>query len=98
MLAGIARQKTRFLERTAQLGVELDECSSDAQTNRPGLSGDTAAVGQNQYIETIQHLDRTESLLNGNPSGFGREVILESAAVDGDLARSRPQEHTSDAA
>jgi len=97
VLAGIARQKACLLQRAAQLGVELDERAGDTQTNRPGLSGDSAAVGQNQYIETIQHFDRAESLLNGDPSRFGREIILESAAIDGDLSRSRPQENSGDA-
>jgi hypothetical protein len=97
VLTRIARKKTCLLERAAQFGVEFDECASDTEANRPSLTRDTAAVSKNQYVETIRHFDRAQSLQNRDPSRFGREIILEGAAIDGDLSRSRPQEHARNA-
>ena len=96
MLAGIARQKAGLLQRAAQLGVEFDECAGDTKTNGACLTGGSAAVGQHQHIKAILHLDRTEGLLNRDPARFGREIVLKFAAIDGDLSRSRPQEHAGD--
>ena len=98
MFSRIAGQKTRFLQRTTQFGVELDQRPGDAQFDRSRLASDTAAVGKNQYIKTIGHLDRQERQPNRHTSRFGRKIIIQLTAVHRDFARSGPKEDSGDAA
>jgi len=93
----IAGQKTSFLQRTTQFGVELNQCPGNTQLNCPGLTGYTAAVGENQQIETVSHFDRQERHSHRNTTRFGREIVFQFPAIDRDFARSGPQEHAGNA-
>jgi len=98
VLPRIARQKTRFLEGSAQFGVERDQSPGDTQLDCPGLSGYAASICEDQQIETIRHFDRQERQPYRHPSRFGRKVVFQFTAIDRDFARSGPEEHSGDAA
>ena len=79
-----------------QFRVELHQSPGDAQTGCARLAGDAAAIREDQD-------DRTCPWFRWPASGcrtmaraaFRREVILERAVVDLDLALAGPQEHAS---
>ena len=97
MLPRITREKASLLQRAAELSVELNQSACYTQTNRTGLADDSAAIRQHQHVKPFLHLDYAQRVLHRDAGGFGGEVVLKGAAIDGNLSRSRPQENARDA-
>jgi len=98
VFARIASQQTRFLERGTQFGVKRNQCAGNTQLNCPSLAGNPASICKNQQIDPLRHFDSKQGSPNGYASRFGREIVVESTAIDGNFARSGPQEHARHAA
>src|SRR3954447_20023944 len=93
VLAGIAGQETELLELATQFGIELNQCPCDAETGRAGLACEAAAVGEDQHIEFVGRFRCQERLTHHSPGGLGGEILVPSAAVDGDGALAGTQKN-----
>jgi len=99
VFTGITSEQAGFLEGSTQFGIEFHQCTSDAKTDGAGLTGNTAAIGQNDYVKTILHFDNRERELRRDAASFGGEILVKRASVDRDLAgTTRAEEYTGDAA
>ena len=93
MCARVAREKTELLELTAQFGIELEQCAGNAMARRPGLTANSAAVGEDQDIETIGQLYGEQGLLDIGAGGFIDKIMFEGPIVDSDLTLARTQKN-----
>src|ERR1019366_2334762 len=50
LLTRVAREESGLLQRRAQLLVELEQRTCDAETQRPGLTGDAAALNGGGHV------------------------------------------------
>src|SRR5204862_2072077 len=91
--ARVARQEAKLLQSRPQFCVELHQRPGNSQTSCPGLTGDAAAVGEDQQIELISGLGGRKRLPHHGPRALCREVILECAVVDLNFALAGPQKH-----
>ena len=96
VLAGITSEKTSLFELRTQLSIELDERPGDSETDRVCLTGNSTAMGKNHHVEFIAHLSDEKSLPHRNLKSLGRKILIERAAVHGDVAFTRPQKYTGD--
>src|ERR1700722_12320616 len=94
VLARVARKHPQFLELAAQFRVELDQSAGNAQLRRAGLTRRSAACGGDQNIEFIGRFRSQQRLSPGGTRGFAREIVIELAAVNLDVALARPQKHS----
>ena len=93
MFASVARQETELLQLAAQFGIKFDQGAGDAEAGRPGLSGDSAAVGEDQDIELVRQLGSEQRLAHVSARGFVCEIMLKGPVVDRDLAFAGPQKN-----
>jgi len=97
MFPRVTSQQAGFLERSTQFGIELDQSARDTQLDRTSLTGNATSICEDQHVETIRHFNRQERLPDRHATRFGRKVVFQGTAIDRDLARSGPEEHTSNA-
>jgi len=99
VFTGITSEKTGFLEGCTKLGIEFHQCTSNAKTDGARLTGDTAAISQNDYVKAILHFDNRERELRRDAASFGGEIFVKRASVNRDFAgTTRAEENTGDAA
>ena len=89
MLASIASQKAEMLELASQLDIKFDQGTSNTQARRAGLPADSAAVGEDQYVETFCRFGGEQRLAHIGPSRLADKIIFKGSVIDGDLALCR---------
>src|SRR5205085_4812968 len=93
--ARIPREETSLLETLAQFDVVDLKRAGDAVTNGAGLAGRSAAVDRDDHVELVDRLSERERLLDDHLQHIVAEVVVEFAAVDGDLAAAWTHVHAS---
>jgi hypothetical protein len=96
VLTGIPSQKSELLQLAAQFGVELDQRAGDAEPGSACLTGQSAAVGENQNVELIGGLGSQQRLAHDVPRGVVHEIVFKRSSVDLNLALTRTQKDTRD--
>src|SRR4051812_48015131 len=91
--AGVAGEESRFLQRRAEVAVELGQRAADAVPDGPGLTRQPAAADVHEDVDLAQLLDHLEGLLEHHLAGLAAEVLVERARVDGELARAGLHAH-----
>src|SRR5262245_14538866 len=86
LLALVARQEARPLQRGAHLGVDLHQRPGDAEPQGPGLAGHAAAVQGGVDVVRLVRAGQAQGLREDHLVRLGREVGGDVAAVDGDGA------------
>src|SRR3954464_2874517 len=61
--AGVAGEESRFLQRGAVVGVELDQRTADAVADGAGLARQPAAADVHEDVHLAQLLDNLQGLL-----------------------------------
>ncbi len=96
MLAGIASEESLLFHDLTKFHVEFLQRARNSQANRLCLSGQSAAMRQDQQIEFPSRLGGEQRLLNFLALARDGEVILGRPPVDLDLPVSGPQEYSCD--
>src|SRR5258708_6209031 len=86
LLAGVAREEARALDRATLLGVERDERARDAVAHRLGLRGLAAARARGPDVELVLRFDELERLAEHHARGLALEVVVDRKPVDDDGA------------
>src|SRR5258708_7331032 len=86
LLAGVAREEARALDRATLLGVERDERTRDAVAHRLGLRGLAAARARGPDVELVLRFDELERLAEHHARGLALEVVVDRKPVDDDGA------------
>jgi len=93
MLAGIASQKAEMLELASQLDIEFDQGTSNTKARRARLPADSAAAGENQYVETISRFGCEQRLADIRPSRLADKIIFKGSVINGDLPFAGTEEN-----
>src|SRR5580658_7459994 len=88
LLARVAREKARSLDRSTLLGVERDEGARDAVAHGLGLRRLAAARARGPHVELILGFDELEGLPQDHPRRLALEVLVDREVVDDDGAVS----------
>ena len=72
------------------------ECTSNTVTDCTCLAGEATAVYVNNYVELANSVGNAEGLVNDELHGLKTEVLVDAAAVDGDLAGAGVEANASD--
>src|SRR6476660_6420324 len=91
--ARVARQQPFVLQRLAQLGVVLHECSGNPETYGSGLAGHASTRHRSQDIELVAGLGQHERLPDLHAKRFSREEPLEGAVIHADGPGSGPKKN-----
>src|SRR3954468_15079564 len=94
--AGVAGEESRFLQRGAEVGVELGQRAADAVPDGAGLTRQPAAADVHEDIDLAQLLDDLERLLEHHLARLAAEVLVERARIDRELARAGLHAHPGD--
>ena len=86
--ARVAREESGFFERRARVGVHLEYRAGDAEADGSGLSGESAAVGVDEYVDFAFDSGDRERLHGHRRPVEAREVVLHFTVVDEELSRS----------
>src|SRR3954447_1224932 len=92
----VTGQHAPALQLGPESGVDLGERTSDAMTNRGGLSRDATSVNADANVDVSLIPGLHERLLRDRLQVGAGEVFLEGAFVDLDLAVAWPQDDASD--
>ncbi len=84
--AGVTSEETLLAESGAVLFIDHDKGASNGKAHSAGLAVDTTTLGDDANIILLDGVGSVERLQNNVLKSVGREVFLEAAAVDGDLA------------
>src|SRR5581483_6022392 len=90
--ARVAREKAFRLQLLAQLCIELEQGAGNAHADCVGLSVDAAAGDIGYHVKGGGSLGRNQRLLGCAALRIGYKILIESAAVHGELAAARAQE------
>src|SRR5690606_2019132 len=82
LLALVAREEARPLERRAHLGVDLDQRPGDAEPQRTGLARHAAAVQRGVDVVGLVGARDAQRLGEDHLVGLGGEVLGHVAVVD----------------
>ena len=95
--AGVAGQEASLLQGGA-VGITIDgvQSAGNAEADGAGLAGGAAAVNEDDSVELAFELEQNDRGVDLTLQQLGREVLLQSAAVDGPLAVTRNQTDTGD--
>src|SRR6476469_4765164 len=91
--AGVAGHEASLAQFALQRLVVLDQRAGNAEADRAGLAGVTAAFDRHQDVELVGRLGQLERLAHDHARGFASEEIFDRTLVDGDLAVALAQEH-----
>src|SRR5690554_4942884 len=94
--ARIASQKSCFLQRTAVLRINLEQCASNAVADCTGLAACSAAMCSNQHIVLAVCIGKTKRLLHDQFQGFQTEIVVDIAFIDDDSSFTRYQTNSGD--
>src|SRR3569833_1492733 len=89
--AGVTGKEAGLLQGGTVLGLDLDERPGDGQTQGAGLAGDTAAVEQADDVVLLALLEDHERLTDELLVHLVREVLLDGATVQLELAGARQE-------
>src|SRR5262245_7192637 len=92
-LARVAREEASLLDRRAVARVELLERARNRVPQRARLTGDAAAAHRGPHVVAADHAGHLERRLDHHAQALAREVVLERAAVDAELARAGREHH-----
>src|SRR5574342_1156696 len=96
LLAGVAGQQAAALQRRAVAAVEAFESARDAVAERRRLARRTSARHVGRDVEAARRVGGLEGLMHDHARDLAREVVVEGAAVHGDVAGARPHAHARD--
>ena len=82
----IAGQEAGLLQDGAVLGVHQQQGAADAVTQGAGLTGNAAAFHGSNDIHLAQGIGGGQGLTDDHLQGLQTEVLVDIAAVDGDIA------------
>src|SRR5690606_37161065 len=91
--ARVAGEIAGVLEGRAGLGVDLEDRAGDAEADRAGLTGQTAAPAGAPHVVLLAAIGSDQRLLDELEIGRTTEVAVGLAAVDLDLALAGEQPH-----
>lgn len=86
--ARVAREEAGFFERRARVGIHFEYRAGDAEADGSGLSGESAAVGVDEYVDFAFDAGHRERLHGHRRPVEAREVVLHFTVVDEELSRS----------
>src|SRR5215207_4044165 len=89
-------EEAGLLESRAVVRLDLDEGAGDGQAQGAGLTGDAAALEQTDDVVLLGLLEGHERLTDELLVHLVREVLLEGAAVELELAGAGEQPHPDD--
>ena len=84
--SGVTGQETSGLQRSAVLGVQIQQGAGDAVTDSAGLTGNAAAGDGDNNINLAGHIGGNQRLIDDQLQGVQTEVVVDLAAVDDDGA------------
>src|ERR1700722_8085477 len=93
LLAGVASDMAGLLEGGPELGVHLLQGAGDPVRARAGLARDAAAGDVRRHVDLLAEVDGQERGVRLLGEIVVREVVLELAAVDGQLAAALGDPH-----
>jgi hypothetical protein len=91
--ARVAREIPCCFQAAAEFGIELDESPRNAEARRVGLTGVTAAIGEDKNIELFRRFCREKGLPDDRTCGLRGEIFVIRATVNGDRAIARAEEN-----
>src|ERR1039458_5653416 len=77
LLTRVAREKSRTLERAAELGVHLAEAAGDAEAHGTGLARDPASVDRRLNVVGLRRVGHAQRLGHQHAVGRRGEVLLD---------------------
>lgn len=92
----IASKQTLAFQSASQIAIGLKKCARNGESRGASLAGNAAAAGINKKIVGVDHLRGLQWLKNHVLQRRARKVILETAAVDVDLAGPRSHANARD--
>src|SRR5713101_5902037 len=90
---GIARQKSVLAQRRAQLWIKSRYRSRQSHAHRASLPAHAAAMRRHYHVHLVRDIRKLQWLDRVMLPRVVREILFHRPAVDGELARSRTQEH-----
>src|SRR3569833_2165361 len=93
-LAGVAGEEAGTAQGAAERLVMLHQRTGAAVPDGAGLAAVAAAAHGDREIHGVRRIGQLHWLAHDAARRLTTEVIFDGAAVDGDLARARAQEHT----
>src|SRR5689334_12830528 len=94
--ARVAGHEPGLLQDRAVLRVHLHERAGDPVADRARLAGEAAALRVHEDVDLPDLIDELQRLDEDHLGGLAPEVLVERAAVDGDVARARREAHAGD--
>src|SRR4051795_7655394 len=92
----VTGEEARLLESRTVVGLDLDEGAGDRQAQRAGLPGDATTLEDADDVVLLALLEGHERLTDELLVHLVREVLLEGAAVELELAGAGQQPHADD--
>ena len=87
----IARHQTCMLERGAKVGIELEQRSRDAVSDRSCLARRTTASDIDDEVKLVRGFSQLQGLTNDHSQSLVGEVAVKRFMVDLNFARAGPQ-------
>src|SRR5207244_8727370 len=88
--ARVAGEEPAALERAAQIGLKIHQRLGDAVAHRAGLAREPAARDRADDVVLAVAVGRDQRLLDQHAQHRPREINLQHAGIDLDLAGTRP--------
>src|SRR3954471_24510014 len=92
----VTGEEAGLLQRRAVVGLEPDERAGDREAQGPGLAGDAAAVQGGDDVVLVGLLQGDERLLDELLVHLVREVVVERAPVELEVAGARNEADADD--
>src|SRR5215213_5215196 len=87
----IAGHQTCVLERWTKIGIEFEQRSRDAVSDRSRLASRTTAGDVDDEVKLVRGFSQLQGLTNDHSQSFIREVPVKRFVVDLNFARAGPQ-------
>src|ERR1044071_1819758 len=78
----VAGYKTGVFESRTKIGVEFEQCSSDAVSDRSSLARRTTASDVDNQIKLVRGFSQLQGLTNDHPQRFVGEVSIERFVIN----------------
>src|SRR6266508_984092 len=92
----VAGQEARLLQAGPVLDVQVAQCPSDGQPQRAGLAGNAPAAQVGEDVDRVNPVGGHQRVADQLLMHLAREVVLQRAAVEHELAGARHEAHPDD--
>ena len=90
----VTSEEAGRFETAAKFGIEFNKRARDAQPGRSGLTGNAAAIGQQQHIELVGYFGGEQRLAHDGAGRLAGEIVVKRPAIYGNLAFAVAQKNT----